>query len=106
VNEKGEFLWPGFSENIRVLKWVVDRANGRAGARETPLGWVPDLNSFPLEGLNIPRSNLQKLFEVSPGEWRSELDDINKFLSQFGPHMPYEIWQNYRTMAARLQGSR
>jgi phosphoenolpyruvate carboxykinase (GTP) len=106
VNEKGEFLWPGFSENIRVLKWVVDRANGRAGARETPLGWVPDLNSFPLEGLNIPRSNLQKLFEVSPGEWRSELDDINKFLSQFGPHMPYEIWQNYRTMAARLQGSK
>jgi phosphoenolpyruvate carboxykinase (GTP) len=106
VNEKGEFLWPGFGENIRVLKWVVDRVNGRAEARETPLGWVPDPNSFPLGGLNIPRSNLLKLFEVSPGEWRSELDDIHKFLSQFGPHMPYEIWQNYDTMAARLQGSK
>ena len=103
VGEKGEFLWPGFGENIRILKWIVDRANGRAGARETPLGWVPDLNSFPLEGLSIPRSNMQKLFEVNPGEWSSELEDIKKFLSRFGPHMPYEIWQNYNTMAARLK---
>jgi len=103
VSEKGEFLWPGFGENIRILKWIVDRANGRAAARETPLGWVPDLNSFPLEGLSIPRSNMQKLFEVNPGEWSSELEDIKKFLSQFGPHMPYEIWQNYSTMAARLK---
>lgn len=102
VNEKGEFLWPGFSENIRILKWIVDRANGRARAKETPLGWVPDLDSFPLEGLNIPRSNLQKLFEVNPGEWQSELEDIKTFLSQFGPHMPYEIWQDYNKMAARL----
>lgn len=103
VNEKGEFLWPGFGENIRILKWIVDRANGRASAKETPLGWVPDLDSFPLEGLNIPRSNLQKLFEVNPGEWQSELEDIKTFLSQFGPHMPYEIWQDYNKMAARLQ---
>jgi len=103
VGEEGEFLWPGFGENIRILKWIVDRANGRAGARETPLGWVPDLNSFPLEGLSIPRSNMQKLFEVNPGEWSSELEDIKKFLSRFGPHMPYEIWQNYNTMAARLK---
>lgn len=102
VNEKGEFLWPGFGENIRILKWIVDRANGRARAKETPLGWVPDLDSFPLEGLNIPRSNLQKLFEVNPGEWQSELEDIKTFLSQFGPHMPYEIWQDYNKMAARL----
>ncbi len=102
VNKKGEFLWPGFGENIRILKWIVDRANGRASAKETPLGWVPDLRSFPLEGLNIPRSNLQKLFEVNPGEWQSELEDIKTFLSQFGPHMPYEIWQDYNKMAARL----
>jgi phosphoenolpyruvate carboxykinase (GTP) len=103
VNEKGEFLWPGYGENIRILKWIVDRVNGRASARETPLGLVPDLNSFPLEGLDIPRNNLQKLFEVNPGEWQSELEDIKKFLSQFGPHMPYEIWQDYSAMAARLQ---
>jgi phosphoenolpyruvate carboxykinase (GTP) len=103
TNEKGEFLWPGFGENIRILKWIVDRVNGRASAKETPLGWVPDLNSFPLDGLNIPRSSLQKLFEVSPGEWSSELDDCRTFLSQFGPHMPYEIWRDYNKMAARLQ---
>ncbi len=102
VNEKGEFLWPGFGENIRVLKWVLDRTNGQAGARETPLGMVPDPSSFPVEGLNIPRGDLQKLFEVNPGEWQTELEEIKAFLNRFGPHMPYEIWQNYNTMAARL----
>ena len=106
MNEKGEFLWPGFGENIRILKWIVDRVNGRADARETPLGWVPKLNSFPLEGLNIPRDSIQKLFEVNPGEWQGELADIKTFLGQFGPHLPYEIWQDYNKMAERLQSQK
>ena len=106
TNEKGEFLWPGFGENIRILKWIVDRVNGRADARETPLGWIPKLNSFPLEGLNIPRGNIQKLFEVNPGECQSELADIKTFLGQFGPHVPYELWQDYNKMAERLQSQK
>jgi phosphoenolpyruvate carboxykinase (GTP) len=105
VSERGEFLWPGFGQNIRILKWIIERVNGRAGARETPLGLVPDLQTFPTEGLDIPRSNLQKLFEVRPGEWLEELEEIKRFLDQFGPSLPYEIRQNYERMASRLRPS-
>jgi phosphoenolpyruvate carboxykinase (GTP) len=102
VSEKGEFLWPGFGENIRILKWIVDRVNGRAGAKETPLGLIPDLKDFNLDGLNIPRTNLQKLFEVNPQEWQTELKEAKNFLSQFSRHIPYEIWQDYNDLATRL----
>jgi phosphoenolpyruvate carboxykinase (GTP) len=100
----GRFLWPGFGENIRILKWVIDRVNGRAGAKETPFGLVPELNSFSTEGLDIPRENLQKLFEVRAGEWDEEIRDIGTFLDRFGHHLPYEIRHDYNRMAARLRG--
>jgi phosphoenolpyruvate carboxykinase (GTP) len=104
TNEKGEFLWPGFGQNIRILKWIIDRVNGRANARETPFGLVPDPASFPTEGLNIPRANLQKLFQVTPGEWGQELDEIRASLERFGHHLPYEIRRDYERMAAGLKG--
>jgi phosphoenolpyruvate carboxykinase (GTP) len=103
TNERGEFLWPGFGENIRILKWIIDRVNGRASARETPFGLVPDPASFPTEGLNIPRANLQKLFQVTPGEWGQELDEIRPFLERFGHHLPYEIRRDYERMFSRLK---
>ena len=106
VNNRGEFLWPGFGENIRILKWIIDRVNGRAGAKETPLGLVPNVNSFPIEGLDIPKQNLQKLFEVNAGEWQEEIEEIKNFLAQFGHRLPYEIRQHCNTMAARLQSSK
>jgi phosphoenolpyruvate carboxykinase (GTP) len=104
VDEQGKFLWPGFGENIRILKWVIDRVNGRVGAKETPLGLVPELNGFPTEGLDIPRESLQKLFEVRTGEWREEIQDIGASLDRFGHHLPYEIRHDYNRMAALLQG--
>jgi phosphoenolpyruvate carboxykinase (GTP) len=103
-DENGGFLWPGFGENIRILKWVIDRVNGRAGARETPLGLVPELNGFPADGLDIPRETLQKLFEVKTGVWEEEIRDVGAFLDRFGPHLPYEIRQDYNRMATRLKG--
>jgi phosphoenolpyruvate carboxykinase (GTP) len=103
VDEQGKFLWPGFGENIRILKWIIDRVSGWAGARETPLGLVPDVNSFPTEGLGISRDNLQKLFEVRAGEWQEEVQDIQAFLDRFGHRLPYEIRQNFQTMASRLK---
>jgi len=104
VDERGKFLWPGFGENVRILKWVIDRVNGRARAKETPLGLVPELNSFPTEGLDIPRKSLQRLFEVRTGEWQEEIQDIGAFLDRFGHHLPYEIRHDYDRMAARLRG--
>jgi phosphoenolpyruvate carboxykinase (GTP) len=102
TDDQGKFIWPGFGENIRVLKWVIDRVNNRVAAKETPLGLVPDLKDLDLSGLNIPAEKLAKLFEIHPNEWQPELEDIEKFFGQFGEHTPPEIWQEYRTLAQRL----
>jgi phosphoenolpyruvate carboxykinase (GTP) len=102
VDEEGKFIWPGFGDNIRVLKWIVDRANNRVSARETPVGLVPHLKDLNLEGLNIPRGKLEKLFEVKMSEWSGEANDITKFLSQFGDHLPEELRQECDALSKRL----
>ncbi|MGB8953628.1 MAG: phosphoenolpyruvate carboxykinase (GTP) [Candidatus Aminicenantales bacterium] len=102
VNEEGKYLWPGFGENIRILKWIMDRVNGRAGAQETPLGLIPDLKDFNVDGLSIPKENLKNLFEVNPSEWHEELKEIKNFLGQFGRHLPYEVRDEFHRLAQRL----
>jgi len=95
TDDSGEFLWPGFGENIRVLKWVVDRVNNRVGAEETPIGFIPHLEDLDLSGLVMERAKLKRLFEVNPEEWKVELEDVKKFLSQFGDRLPQELWEEY-----------
>ena len=102
VDDEGEFIWPGFGENIRVLKWIIDRVNNRIQAEETPLGFIPYLKDLNLEGLDIPKNKLEKLFEINSNQWQSEIRDIDKFLTQFGQHMPKEIWQEFNNMKAKL----
>ncbi|MFB3895983.1 MAG: phosphoenolpyruvate carboxykinase (GTP) [bacterium] len=102
VDENDKFIWPGFGDNIRVLKWVIERVTNKVGAKETPIGLLPELKDLDLAGLNIPQNNLEKLFEVNPTEWQDELQDIEKFLTQFGDHMPSELWQEYKTLANKI----
>jgi phosphoenolpyruvate carboxykinase (GTP) len=102
VDDEGKFIWPGFGENIRVLKWIIDRVNNRAGAKETPLGLVPDLEGFEIEGLDISREKLMKLFEIDKKSWKQELQDIEKFMNQFGNHIPAAIWQEHNTLAEQI----
>ncbi len=102
VDDKGEFIWPGFGENIRVLKWIVERTNNLVEAQETPLGLIPYLKDLDLGGLNIKNEGLDKLFEINPQEWPQELDDTDKFLTQFGERTPKEIWQELKKLKAKL----
>lgn len=102
VDDDGEFIWPGFGDNIRVLKWIVDRVNNKVGARETPIGLLPHPNDLALKGLNIPKEKIEKLFEINQRDWQAETDDIKKFFDQFGQHMPEEIWQEYKNLARQL----
>ncbi len=101
VDDKGKFIWPGFGENIRVLKWIIDRANNAVGAKETPIGLVPHLKDLNLDGLNIPREKLEKLFEVKLDDWGQEFDEVEKFLNQFGGRLPAEIWQEYKKISGK-----
>jgi phosphoenolpyruvate carboxykinase (GTP) len=99
----GNFIWPGFGENIRVLKWIIDRLNGRVGARETPIGRVPNFKDMKLQGLEMPRERFDKLFESDPDEWKAELGDIRKFFSQFGSHLPKELMQEYDKLSCNFR---
>jgi phosphoenolpyruvate carboxykinase (GTP) len=99
MDDDGKFIWPGFGENIRVLKWIIDRVNGRVGAQQTPVGLIPHIKDLELEGLNITKEKLQKLFEIDPQAWQAELQEIETFFSQFGRHIPSEIWQQYKSLA-------
>jgi phosphoenolpyruvate carboxykinase (GTP) len=102
TDENGNFIWPGFGDNIRVLKWIIDRVNGRVDAKETPIGLVPKLNDLDITGLNIPKEKMYKLFEINPEEWKSEIDDIVIFLKQFGSRMPKEIWDEFEKLKEKI----
>ena len=91
TDENGKFIWPGFGDNIRVIKWILDRVNGRVGARETPIGLVPNVADLDMSGLNIAKEKMEKLFEVDRQGWQAELQEIDQFLGQFGDHLPADI---------------
>ena len=102
VDDEGRFIWPGFGDNIRVLKWIIDRVNNRVNAKETPIGLVPYLKDIDLKGLNIPEERLEKLFEVNREEWKIETAEIKKFYERFGTRLPEEILDEYKSLIDRL----
>ncbi len=102
VDDKGNYIWPGFGENIRVLKWIVDRVYNQVSALETPIGYVPHLKDLDVKGLNVSEENLKKLFEVDIEGWKKEAQDITEFFKKFGDRMPKEMWEELKKMRAKL----
>jgi len=105
TNEQGKFMWPGFGENIRVMKWIIERAAGKGSAVQTPLGNVPTVDGFDLEGLNIPKSDMEKLFSVNIKEWGEELKSIEEHYKRFGAKMPEELLVEYKTLVKEYEKS-
>jgi phosphoenolpyruvate carboxykinase (GTP) len=99
----GKFLWPGYGENVRVLKWILERVEGRGAAQETPIGFVPAKNGFTLEGLKISDEALEELLRVNPEDWETEMDDTKLFFSKFGARLPREIREEHEKLARRFQ---
>jgi phosphoenolpyruvate carboxykinase (GTP) len=97
-----KFLWPGYGENVRVLKWMLDRIEGRAGATETPIGCVPTPSSLTLDGLSISRGTIEELLAVNPSDWTDEEHSIDKFFAKFGDSLPEPIRKEQRALAERL----
>jgi phosphoenolpyruvate carboxykinase (GTP) len=98
----GKFLWPGYGENVRVLKWMLDRIHGNGRATETPIGFVPAADALPLDGLNISPTTMGELLHVDPQDWSSELEDTAKFFQKFGKRLPAELWQEHEALSQRL----
>jgi phosphoenolpyruvate carboxykinase (GTP) len=101
----GKYLWPGYGENVRVLKWILDRIEGRAGAAETPIGWVPTPESLTLDGLQISRETLDELLRIDPADWLEETRATGEFLARFGDRLPSAIRAEHESLSSRLQRS-
>jgi phosphoenolpyruvate carboxykinase (GTP) len=101
----GKFLWPGYGENVRVLKWMLERIEGRAGGSETPIGFVPAPNALALDGLSISRNTLDELLRVDSGDWAEEDQAVGKFFQKFGNRLPAALREEHRALGERLSGS-
>jgi phosphoenolpyruvate carboxykinase (GTP) len=102
----GRFLWPGYSENMRVLKWVVDRVRGRAQGKETPIGWTPYFEDIQWEGLDIPAKELRAVFDqlqyVDPAAWKHEVIDHERLFIDLHDHLPAEMIYERELLICRL----
>jgi len=98
----GRFVWPGFGENSRVLKWIVERLSGSAEAVQTPIGLLPAAGSLDLDGLDIPAADLDLLLTVDGPAWKLEADQIPEFFRGFGEHLPARLWELQQELIDRL----
>ena len=98
----GKFLWPGFGENMRVLKWIVDRAHVRVGGQETPFGWVPKAGDLDLSGLDIPAEKVDEATHIDPTEWKQELTEEGEFFEMLGKASPETLQLQRKLLLSRL----
>src|SRR5256884_950859 len=98
----GKFIWPGYSENIRVLKWLVDRARVRAQASETPIGWVPHYEDMEWKGLAFPREKFEALQDFNNAAWRHALIEHEELFILLHDHLPKEMVYERELLICRL----
>ncbi len=98
----GRFLWPGFGENMRVLKWIVDRARGRALGRETPIGWMPRYDDLDWTGLDYPRENFEVLQEFDRALWRTEVIGHEELFLDLRDRLPKEMLFERELLICRM----
>jgi phosphoenolpyruvate carboxykinase (GTP) len=101
-DERGKFVWPGYGENARVLKWIVDRLEGRAEAVDTAIGLLPAPGSLDVSGLGLSQAQLDLLMTVDADIWRQEAALVPAFYDRFGEHLPAALWAELEALVARL----
>ena len=95
-------MWPGFGENGRVLKWVIERLEGQAAAVETPIGRVPTADGLDTDGLDLSAGDLEVCLRVDTDEWKAELPQIQEWFETFGQTLPAMLWTELDALKARL----
>ena len=101
-DENGRFLWPGFGENSRVLKWVFERVDGTADAVRAPIGLLPADGALDTKGLEIDSSDLKVLLDVDTAGWKEAVPQIRDHFAQFGPKLPSKLAVQLDSLAAAL----
>jgi phosphoenolpyruvate carboxykinase (GTP) len=102
TDAQGNFLWPGFGQNVRVLKWILERVRGGGKAVETPIGWVPTPDGIEHEGLDLPARTFEELLQIDRADWEQEISSQRQFFAQFGARLPREIQAEHQALEQRL----
>ncbi len=102
-DENGKFIWPGFGENIRVMKWILDRANNRCDAVETPIGFIPQPDDINISGLALDKTTMRELCDIQPSGWQEEWKDVGDFLNSFGERLPTALKNQHHKIAQELR---
>ncbi|MCM8830688.1 MAG: phosphoenolpyruvate carboxykinase (GTP), partial [Candidatus Omnitrophica bacterium] len=103
-DQYGKFLWPGFGENIRVLKWIIERIQNKIGAEETQIGYIPKFGDFELSGLNISKEQFNNLFSIDKKSWSDELEEAEAFFENFGSKMPPQLKEEFNILEKKING--
>jgi phosphoenolpyruvate carboxykinase (GTP) len=105
TNEAGRFLWPGFGDNLRVLKWILDRCAGRGNAVDTVIGAVPTLDAIDRSGLNVSDVDMTALLRVDPAEWVEAVAGQEELLHMFGDRVPKALRKEHEELARRIHNA-
>jgi len=105
-NAKGGYMWPGYRENARVLKWIFERTSGDAKAVTTPIGYIPDSEALDVNGLDLSKETMGELLRIDTNEWLSEVTRYEDFLNSIGPKLPSALRQELEGLRSRLNGSK
>ena len=105
-SEGGDFLWPGYGENGRVLKWIFERVTGTAKAVETAIGNVPERDALDVSGLEIDAEDMEELMNVDTEGWLRETEGVREYYAEFGSHVPKALFDELEALEERLRASR
>ncbi len=103
LDDEGNFIWPGFGDNLRVLEWIIKRCEGEVDAQETAIGYVPYAEDINLEGLDFSIDTLKSILEVNNDQWMKEAEGIEEFYTKFGDKLPQELRNQLETLKANLK---
>ncbi|MDR1940724.1 MAG: phosphoenolpyruvate carboxykinase (GTP) [Endomicrobium sp.] len=102
-DENGKFMWPGFRDNSRIIKWMIDRIEEKTGAVESPIGLLPQDNAINLDGLNISKETVDKLLSVNKEDWKKEIALIEEFYSKFGDEIPKDLRAHLDSLKEKIE---
>ncbi len=105
-DKAGKFMWPGFGDNLRVLKWIIDRCEGTASANETAIGFLPNPKDIDSSGLNITDETMQALLSVDPAQWQAEVAEIGEYLETYGSRLPSKLREELDKVSNALQSTK
>jgi phosphoenolpyruvate carboxykinase (GTP) len=103
LDDEGNFQWPGFGDNLRVLNWIIDRCEGKVDAKETPIGYVPFADDIDIEGTDVTKDVLESILEIDNELWSKEAEGIGEFYKKFGDKLPSQLADELATLKNNLK---